>query len=143
MDCPLSVCFGFPMLGLLQKISVLIFILNYISIRRTYVKKPENLQTKRSAFFMSGKVKSILEQVTKATLSLISTLDGSGCLTRRPGHFTLRMTQYPFYRRLGGPQGRNGWVRKILRPPVFDPRTVQPVTSRYTDYAVPAHISGG
>ena len=27
-------------------------------------------------------------------------------------------------------------------PPGFDPRTVQPVASRYTDWAIPAHISG-
>jgi len=49
-------------------------------------------------------------------------------------------TQYPMYRRLGGPQGQFGWVRKILPPPGFDPRTVQPVASRYTDKAVLAHI---
>jgi hypothetical protein len=34
-----------------------------------------------------------------------------------------------------------GWVRKISSPPGFDPRTVQPVASRYTDYAIPAHIN--
>ena len=39
------------------------------------------------------------------------------------------------YRRLDGPQDRSGQVRKILPPPGFDPRTVQPVASRYTDYA--------
>ena len=45
-------------------------------------------------------------------------------------------TRYPLYRRLGGPQGRSGQVRKIsLPPPGFDPRTVQPVASRYTEYA--------
>jgi hypothetical protein len=32
-----------------------------------------------------------------------------------------------------GPQGRSGRVRKISSPPGFDPRTVQPVASRYTD----------
>jgi hypothetical protein len=48
------------------------------------------------------------------------------------------MTRYPLYRRLGGPQGRSGRVRKILLPPGFDPRTVQPVASRYTDWAIPA-----
>jgi hypothetical protein len=42
-------------------------------------------------------------------------------------------TQYPLYKRLGGPQGRSGRVRKISPPPGFDPRTVQPVASRYTD----------
>jgi hypothetical protein len=29
-------------------------------------------------------------------------------------------------------------VRKISPPPGFDPRTFQPVASRYTDYAIPA-----
>jgi hypothetical protein len=48
-------------------------------------------------------------------------------------------TRYPLYRRLGGPQDRSGRVRKSSPPPGFDPRTVQPVTSRYTDWAIPAH----
>ena len=48
--------------------------------------------------------------------------------------------RYPLYRRLGVPQGRSGQVRKISLPRVFDPRTVQPVASRYTDYAI-RHIS--
>ena len=47
-------------------------------------------------------------------------------------------TRYPLYRRLGGPQGRSGRVRKISPPPGFDPLTVQPVASRYTDWAIPA-----
>ena len=42
-------------------------------------------------------------------------------------------TRNPLYRRLGGPQDRCGWVRKISPPPAFDPRTVQPVANRYTD----------
>ena len=36
-------------------------------------------------------------------------------------------------------QGRSGRVRKISPPPVFDPRTIQPIASRYTDWAIPAH----
>ena len=51
----------------------------------------------------------------------------------RPGK-----TLYPLYRRLDGPQGRSGRVRKILPPQGFDPRTIQPVASRYTDWAIPA-----
>ena len=43
-------------------------------------------------------------------------------------------TRYLLYR-LIGPQSRWGRARKILPPPGFDPRTVQPVASRYTDYA--------
>jgi hypothetical protein len=42
-------------------------------------------------------------------------------------------------RGLGGPQDRSGRVRKISPPPRFDPRTVQPVASRYTDRAIPAY----
>jgi hypothetical protein len=44
-----------------------------------------------------------------------------------------RKTRYPFYRRLGGPQGQSGWVQKISSPPEVDPWTVLPVASRYTD----------
>ena len=47
-------------------------------------------------------------------------------------------TRYPLYRRLGGPQGRSGRVREISLPPGFDPRTVQPVATRYTDWTIPA-----
>jgi hypothetical protein len=50
--------------------------------------------------------------------------------------------QYPLHRRLGRPHGRPWQVQKISPPPEFDPRTVQPVASRYTDWAIPAHISG-
>ena len=54
----------------------------------------------------------------------------------RPGHsLPLGKTRYPLYRRLGGPQGRSGQVRKISPPPGFDPRTIQPVASHYTDSA--------
>ena len=44
-------------------------------------------------------------------------------------------TRYPFHRRLGGPQGWSERARKMSPPPGFYPRTVQPVASRYTDYA--------
>jgi len=32
----------------------------------------------------------------------------------------LGKTQYPLYRRLGGPRARSGQVRKISRPPGFE-----------------------
>ena len=50
----------------------------------------------------------------------------------------LEKTRYPFYRRLGGPQGLSGWVRKISPSLGFDPRTVPLVASRYTDCAIPS-----
>jgi hypothetical protein len=48
-------------------------------------------------------------------------------------------TRYLLYRRLGGTQGRSGQVRKIYLPPGSDPRNVQAVASRYTDWAIRAH----
>ena len=60
--------------------------------------------------------------------------------TATPGLLTPRKTQYPLYRKLGGPQCRSGTVRKISPPPGFDPRTVQSVASRYTDCAIPDHL---
>jgi hypothetical protein len=62
-----------------------------------------------------------------------------GWSTPRPGRFTPGKTSYPLYRRLGGTDGRSGRAREILPPPGFDPRIVQPVASRYTNYTLPAH----
>ena len=45
----------------------------------------------------------------------------------------LGKTLYPLYRRLGGPQARSARLWKISPPPGFDPRTIQPVASHYTD----------
>jgi hypothetical protein len=52
--------------------------------------------------------------------------------------------RYPLDRRLGGPQSRSGRCgeEKILHPTgtrIPTPLVVQPVASRYTDYAIPAH----
>jgi hypothetical protein len=67
-------------------------------------------------------------------------LDGGGWLAPRPGRFTHRKeSRYPLYRRLGGPQGRSGQVRKISPPQGFDPQIVQPVASRYTDRDIATH----
>jgi hypothetical protein len=40
---------------------------------------------------------------------------------------------------MGGPQGRSGRVRKISPLTGIDPRTVQPLASRYTDWVVPKY----
>ena len=54
-------------------------------------------------------------------------------LVARPGRsLPVGKTRYPFYRRLGRPQGRSGRAEN-LAPTVFDSRTVQPVVSRYKD----------
>ena len=54
----------------------------------------------------------------------------------RPGRtLTPGKPRYPLYRRLGGPQGWSGRAEN-LAPLGFDPRTVQPVVSRYTEYTI-------
>ena len=73
-----------------------------------------------------------------STLSLTSTLDGVVGQRHAPVVLPLGKIRYPVYRKLGGPQGRSGQVRKISPPPGFDPRTVQSEASRYTDWAIPA-----
>jgi hypothetical protein len=64
---------------------------------------------------------------------------GVGGQRHAPAALPPGMTRYPLYRGLGGPQGQSGRLQKISIPPGFDPRTVQPVASRYTDYVIPAH----
>jgi hypothetical protein len=67
---------------------------------------------------------------------MITVLEGGEGSASRPGRsLSAGKTWYPLYRRLRGLQGRSGQVRKISPPPGFDPRTVQPIVSCYTDYA--------
>jgi hypothetical protein len=89
------------------------------------------------------KVKFTLEQATKAQrwsrgISLFFLYMGVGGQRHSPAALPPGKTRHPLYRTLGGPQCQSGLMRKISPPPGFDPRTVQPVTSRYTDWAIPA-----
>jgi hypothetical protein len=70
------------------------------------------------------------------TPSLTSALDGVGDQRHAPAALPPGKIRYPLYMRLGGRQSRSGQVRKRSPPPGFDPRTVQPATSRYTDCAI-------
>ena len=56
------------------------------------------------------------EQRYSSTLSLTSALDGVGVQRHAPAALPPGKTRYPLYRRLGGPQGRSGHVRKNLAP---------------------------
>ena len=76
------------------------------------------------------------EQMYSSTLPSTLVLDGCGWSTPRPSRFTPGKTRYPLYRRLGGPQGQSGRLRKILPLPGFDPQPIQSVASRYTDCAI-------
>jgi hypothetical protein len=50
------------------------------------------------------------------------------------------MAQYPLCRRLGVPHGQSGHMWKIVPPPGFNPQTMQPVASSYSNYAIPATL---
>jgi len=61
--------------------------------------------------------------------------------------FTPGKDPVPIVQEAGWAQAQSGQVWKISPPPGFDPRTVQPIASCYTDHAtqytlttVPAHI---
>jgi hypothetical protein len=70
-------------------------------------------------------------------------LEGGEWSAARLGHFIPgKETRYPFHRKLGELWGRCGWVRKVSPLPGFEPRTVQSVTSRYTDYVIPLNKEG-
>ena len=67
---------------------------------------------------------------------MTTALEGGEGSASRPGRsLPPGKTRYTLYRRLDGPQGRSGQVRKISPPPGFDPRTVQTIASRYTNWA--------
>jgi hypothetical protein len=63
-----------------------------------------------------------------STFYLTLVLDGVGGQRHGPAALPPGKTRYQLYGRLGGPQGRSGRVR-----------TVKPIASRYTDYAILAH----
>ena len=62
-----------------------------------------------------------------------------GGQSERPGRFTAgKSPRIPQYRRLGGPQGGFRLSGRQNRLPLgYEPRTVQPVASRYAAYAIP------
>ena len=64
---------------------------------------------------------------------------GMGGQRHAPAVLPPEKTRYQLYRRQDGRQDRSGQVRKISSSSGFDPQTIQPVASRYTDWAIPAH----
>ena len=75
----------------------------------------------------------MVQRVGRGISSMTAALEGGEWSAARPGR-TLPpgRTLYPLYRWLGGPQGRSGGAENLASPG-FDPRTVQPVVTRYTD----------
>jgi len=66
---------------------------------------------------------------------MTTALEGGKWSAAHPGHTLLAgKTRYPFYRRLGGPQGRSGRAENFV-PTGIRSWIVQPVVSRSTDWA--------
>ena len=64
---------------------------------------------------------------------MTAALEGGEWSAARLGRTLLpAKTRYPFYSRLGGPQGPSGQAENIV-PTGIRTRTVQPVLCRYTD----------
>jgi hypothetical protein len=56
---------------------------------------------------------------------------------------TPEKARYQMYKRLGGPQSQSERAQKISPPPGFDPRTVQSLAIRYTDWTIAVHTHVG
>ena len=66
---------------------------------------------------------------------MTAALEGGEWSAACPGRtLPLGKTWYPFYRRLGGPQGWSGREENLVLTGIWS-RAVQPVVSRYTDWA--------
>jgi len=72
---------------------------------------------------------------------MTAALEGGEWSAARPGR-TLPpgKTQYPFYRRLGGPQVRSGRAENLVPTGILS-RTVQPVAQSLYRWSYPAHTS--
>jgi len=68
---------------------------------------------------------------------MTAALEGGEWPAARPGRsLPPRKTRYPFYKRLGGPQGRSGQAENLASTGIGS-RTVQSVVSRYNESTGP------
>ena len=73
------------------------------------------------------------------TLSLTSALDGVGGQRHAPATLPPEKNPVPVVEEAGWTPGPVWTGAENLTATVFDPRTIQPVASRYTDWAIAAH----
>jgi hypothetical protein len=67
---------------------------------------------------------------------MTAALEGSEWSAAHPGRTLLSgKTRYPFYRRLGGPQGLSGRAENLV-PTGIDPGPTSPYLSRNTDWGI-------
>jgi hypothetical protein len=76
-----------------------------------------------------------------STLSFTLVLDGGGWLTTRPGRFTPgKRDSVPIVQEAGWAPGPVWMGAENHAPLGLNPHTVQPIVSRYTNYAIPADV---
>ena len=85
---------------------------------------------------ITGHEGSEVEQKYSSILSLILALEGVGGQCHSP--VALPPGKRPSTQFTGSYRGLSGGARKIWSPQRFDPRTIQPVATRFTDRATPA-----
>ena len=146
---------GLPFERIKTNVQYLFFLFHFIqfnlilhSILLIYVTFIHNIYLKNLCVIILYQVKCTVVQALRLCTGHTSHSGSRGIALLFLGHGTRRgegsasrpgrslppgKTRYPLYRRLGGPQGRSGQVRKISPPSGFNPRTIQPVASRYTD----------
>jgi hypothetical protein len=68
---------------------------------------------------------------------------GVGGQRHAPAALPPEKARYQLYSWLVEPESRSGRVRKVSPPPGFDPRTVQPAASCYTEQYFPVNKADG
>jgi len=67
---------------------------------------------------------------------MAAALEGGEWSAARPGRtLSPGKTRYPLYKTIGGPQSRSGRAENLV-PTRIRSRIIQPVVSRYTDWAI-------
>jgi hypothetical protein len=104
------------------------FVLRYCkNIKRQFIRPALTLHLTTGTRWSRGRVEAYLYSLINLGAGWV---DGP---RHAPAALPPVKTRYRLYRRLSVPQSQSGQVRKISPPPGFDPRTVQPVASSYTD----------
>jgi len=100
----------------------------------TYARARAHIYTYTHTYTYKGKVIPLRPGVARGWVevqlysSMTAALEGGEWPAPRPGRNLLPpgKTRYPFYRRLGGPQGRSGRAENLV-PTKIRSRTVQPI----------------
>ena len=123
----------------LPELSPWVFVLGkWVESENTPLKLQQCEKSKGKVHPVTGQEGPEGQQRYSTTLSLTSAIDGVSVQRHGPAALLPEKTRHPLHRRLGGPHGRSGRLRKISPPVGFDPQAVQAVVSHYTDCAIPA-----